>query len=94
MLYVRLFVKTDTKHVVCPPHPPSGSDSTLLASYFPLLLASGLASSQPWGVWEWRLPVRIYYCPGSDSLFLDTKTEPCKKDEGKLKSWTKVLGYF
>ena len=28
----------------------------------------------------------IYYCPGSDLLILDTKTEPSKEDEGKLPS--------
>ena len=38
--------------------------------------------------------MRIYYCPGADSLILDTKTERSKKDEGKLQSWIKVLGYF
>ena len=38
--------------------------------------------------------MRIYYCPGSDLLILDTKTERSKKDKGKLQSWIKVLGYF
>ena len=38
--------------------------------------------------------MRIYYCPGSDSLILDTKNEHSKEDEGKLQSWKKVLGYF
>ena len=57
-------------------------------------LASCHNSSQPWGVWEWGLPVRIGYCAGSDSLILDTKTKPSKEDEGKLQSWTKVLKYF
>ena len=66
-----------------------------LAPYLPLLPASGLASShnssQPWGVWEWGIPVRIYHCPGSDSLILGTKTEPSKEDEDKLQLWIKVL---
>ena len=39
-------------------------------------------------------PLQTTYCPGSDSLILDTKTEPSKEDEGKLQSWTKVLKYF
>ena len=59
-----------------------------LEPYLPLLPASGLASchnsSQPWGVWELGLPVRICYCAGTDSLILDTKTTRSKEDEGKL----------
>ena len=35
-------------------------------------------------------PLRTTYCPGSDSLILDTKTVHSKEDEGKLQSWTKV----
>ena len=31
-------------------------------------------------------PLQTTYCPGSDSLILDTKTEPSKNDEGKLQS--------
>ena len=40
--------------------------------------------------------MRIYYCPGSHSLILDTKTEASKKDEGKLQSWDtfEFLGRF
>ena len=35
-------------------------------------------------------PLQTTYCPGSDSLILDTKTAHGKEDEGKLQSWTKV----
>ena len=62
-------------------------------------LASCHNSSQPWGVWEWGLPVRIGYCAGSDSLILDTKTKPSKEDENYnhgQKSWNtfEFLGRF
>ena len=65
MLFIALFVKTETRHPVCrPTHLPAAmAPSGALA--LPLLPASELASShnsfQPWGVWEWGLPVRIYY---------------------------------
>ena len=87
MLFIPVFAKTETRHLVCRPLSSPQRWHTL-APYLPLLPASGLASShnssQPRGVWEWGLPVRIYYCPGSDSLILDTKTEPRKEDEGEL----------
>ena len=35
-------------------------------------------------------PLQTTYCPGSDSLILDTKTVHSKEDEAKLQSWTKV----
>ena len=35
-------------------------------------------------------PLQTAYCPGSDSLILDTKTVHSKEDEDKLQSWTKV----
>ena len=35
-------------------------------------------------------PLQTTYCPGYDSLILDTKTVHSKEDEGKLQSWTKV----
>ena len=35
-------------------------------------------------------PLRTTYCPGDDSLILDTKTVHSKEDKGKLQSWTKV----
>ena len=42
------------------PHPPPRSDGTLwrFSSRFSVLPPG---SSQPWGVWEWRFPVRIDY---------------------------------
>ena len=89
MLFIPLFVKTDTRHLVCrPTHLPAAMAHSGALSPAPsrLRLASSYDLFQPWGVWEWGLPVRIYYCPGSDLLILDTKTEPSKKDEGKLQS--------
>ena len=42
------------------PHPPPRSDGTLWRfSSRSSVLPPG--SSQPWGVWEWRFPVRIDY---------------------------------
>ena len=66
MLFIALFVKTDTRHLVCPPTnlPAAMAHSGALAPA--PVPVSGLASSHnaflPLGVCEWRLPVRIYYC--------------------------------
>ena len=42
-------------------------------------------------------PLQTTYCPGSDSLILDTKVVHSKEDKGKLQSWTKdriLLNYW
>ena len=89
MLFIPLFVKTDTRHLVCrPTHLPAAMAHSGALSPAPSRLRARLF---PWfiptlGRLGVGLPVRIYYCPGSDLLILDTKTERSKKDEGKLQS--------
>ena len=79
MLFIPVFAKTDTRNTVCRPTllPAAMAHSGALSPVPSRLgLASSHNSSQPWGVWEWGLPVRICYCAGSDLLILDTKPKP------------------
>ena len=79
MLFIPVFAKTDTRHLFCRPTllPAAMADSGALSPAPSRLgLASSHNSSQPWGVWKWGLPVRIFYCAGSDLLILDMKTKP------------------
>ena len=62
MLFIPLFVKTDTRHQGCRPN-FLRSDGTLLCLSSHSFLPSTRTShntSQREGVWEWGLPVKIY----------------------------------
>ena len=61
MLFIALFVTTDTRHLVCPPThlPEAMAHSGALA---PAPSRSPLPITHLLGVCEWELPVRIYYC--------------------------------
>ena len=97
MLFISLFVKTDTRHLVCRP--------TLLPA---AMAHSGALSPAPSRLrarlFPWFIPTlgRLGVgAPGENLLlsrfrFTDSwhKTECSEKDEGKLQSWIKVLGYF
>ena len=97
MLFIPLFVKTDTRHLVCrPTHLPAAMAHSGALSPAPSRLRARLF---PWFIPTLgRLGVGA---PGENLLlswfrFTDSshKTEPSEKDEGKLQSWIKVLGYF
>ena len=97
MLFIPLFVKTDTRHLVClPTHlraamahsgalspAPSRLRARLFPWFIPTLGRLGVGAPGENLLLSW---FRFTYCPGSDLLILDTKTERSKKDEGKLQS--------